>query len=84
PSAGTGLLAAVGGACGGTLSLNEVAPGRAALLDGLFPDADRTRHDGRHIHDLSADAGGFDVVLCNPPFSDLGEHLSAAFKALAD
>ena len=84
PSAGTGLLAAVGGACGGTLSLNEVAPGRAALLDGLFPDADRTRHDGRHIHDLCADAGGFDVVLCNPPFSDLGDHLSAAFMALAD
>ena len=84
PSAGTGLLAAVGGACGGTLSLNEVAPGRAALLDGLFPDADRTRHDGRHIHDLCPDGGGFDVVLCNPPFSDLGDHLSAAFMALAD
>ncbi|WP_339913146.1 bifunctional class I SAM-dependent methyltransferase/DEAD/DEAH box helicase [uncultured Brevundimonas sp.] len=84
PSAGTGLLAAVAGACGGTLSLNEVAPGRAALLDGLFPDADRTRHDGRHIHDLCADAGGFDVVVCNPPFSELGDHLSAAFKALAD
>ncbi|MDI1280041.1 bifunctional class I SAM-dependent methyltransferase/DEAD/DEAH box helicase [Brevundimonas sp.] len=84
PSAGTGLLAAVAEACGGHMSLNEIAPGRADLLDGLFPDADRTRHDGRHIHDLSTGAGGFDVVVCNPPFSDLGDHLSAAFKALAD
>ncbi|MGV9005921.1 MAG: strawberry notch-like NTP hydrolase domain-containing protein [Brevundimonas sp.] len=84
PSAGTGLLAAVAEACGGTLTLNELAPRRADLIDGLFPRADRTRHDGRHIHDLSAGAGGFDVVACNPPFSGLAAHLTAALKALAD
>ena len=37
PSAGTGLLAAVAEACGARLTLNEMAPGRATLLDGLFP-----------------------------------------------
>lgn len=84
PSAGTGLLAAVAEACGGTLTLNELAPRRAALIDGLFARADRTRHDGRHIHDLSTGAGGFEVVVCNPPFSDLANHLTAALKALAD
>ncbi|MDI1326990.1 MAG: strawberry notch family protein [Brevundimonas sp.] len=84
PSAGTGLIAAVAEACGGLLSLNELATGRADLLDGLFADADRTRHDGRHIHDLSTGSGAFDVVVCNPPFSDLAPHLMAALKALAD
>lgn len=84
PSAGTGLLAAVAEACGGVLALNEIAPGRADLLDGLFPAADRTRHDGRHIHDLSVGAGAFDVVVSNPPFSDLADHLEASLKALAD
>ena len=84
PSAGTGLIASVAEACGGLLSLNELATGRADLLDGLFPGADRTRHDGRHIHDLSAGSGEFDVVVCNPPFSNLAAHLTAALKALAD
>jgi protein-L-isoaspartate O-methyltransferase len=84
PSAGTGLLAVVAEACGGMLALNEIAPGRADLLDGLFPAADRTRHDGRHIHDLSVGAGAFDVVVSNPPFSNLADHLEASLKALAD
>ncbi len=84
PSAGTGLLAAVAEACGATLTLNERAIGRAALLDGLFPEAARTRHDGRHLADLLNDAGAFDVVICNPPFSDLAAHLAAALKCLAE
>ncbi|MBI2260857.1 MAG: strawberry notch family protein [Caulobacterales bacterium] len=84
PSAGTGLIAVVAEACGGVLSLNELATGRADLLDGLFPGANRTRHDGRHIHDLSAGSGEFDVAVCNPPFSNLAAHLTAALKALAD
>lgn len=84
PSAGSGLLAVVAEACGGALVLNEIAAGRADLLDGLFPSAERTRHDARHIHDLSRGAGGFDVVVTNPPFSDLADHLLASAKALAD
>ena len=83
-SAGTGLLASVAEACGALLTLNELAPARAALLDGLFPAADRHRHDGRRIQDLLDKAGSFDVVICNPPFSDLQAHLTAALKALAD
>jgi len=84
PSAGTGLLAAVAEACGGRLSLNEIAPGRAALLDGLFPRSARTRHDARHLADLLPDAGRFDVVLANPPFSDLVAHLVAGLRTLVD
>ncbi|MEQ7154248.1 strawberry notch-like NTP hydrolase domain-containing protein [Brevundimonas aurifodinae] len=84
PSAGTGLMAVVAEACGAVLTLNEIAPGRASLLDGLFPAATRTRHDGRHLADVLAEAGRFDVVVCNPPFSDLQSHLIAGLKALAD
>lgn len=84
PSAGTGLLAAVAEACGARLTLNEMAPGRATLLDGLFPAAARTRHDGRHLGDLLPEAGRFDVVLANPPFTDLAAHLVAGLKCLAD
>jgi protein-L-isoaspartate O-methyltransferase len=83
PSAGTGLIGVVAEACGGVLSLNELASTRAALLDGLFPKAVRTRHDGRRLHDLLPSSGAFDVALCNPPFSDLQAHLVAALKALA-
>nr|WP_314187554.1 strawberry notch family protein [uncultured Brevundimonas sp.] len=84
PSAGTGLLAVVAEACGASLTLNELAPTRAALLDGLFAKATRRRHDGRHLPDLLEDAGAFDVVVCNPPFSDLQAHLIASLKVLAD
>ena len=84
PSAGTGLIAAVAEACGGALWLNERADGRAALLDGLFPGARRSRLDGRHLHDLLDDAGRFDVAVCNSPFTDLERHLTAALGALAD
>ncbi len=84
PSAGTGLLAVLAEVCGGALTLNERAPGRAGLLDGLFPQAARTRHDGRHLADVLPEAGRFDVVLVNPPFSDLEAHLVTGLKALAD
>jgi len=84
PSAGIGLLAVVAEVCGGTLILNEIAPARAALLDGLFAGAARSRHDGRHLPDLLEQAGAFDVVVCNPPFSDLDAHLIAALNTLAD
>ncbi len=84
PSAGTGLLAVVAEACGGLLTLNELAPGRAALLDGLFALAKPSRHDARHLPDLLTQSGAFDVVVCNPPFSALQSHLIAALKVLAE
>ncbi|WP_287397664.1 strawberry notch-like NTP hydrolase domain-containing protein, partial [Brevundimonas sp.] len=84
PSAGTGLIAVVAEACGGVLTLNELADGRAELLDGLFAPAARSRVDGRYVQDLLPGAGGFDVAVCNPPFTDLEAHLTAAFAALAD
>lgn len=84
PSAGTGLIAVVAEACGGVLTLNELADGRAELLDGLFSSAARSRVDGRHVQDLLPGAGGFDVAVCNPPFTDLEAHLTAACAALAD
>lgn len=84
PSAGTGLIAVVAEACGGVLTLNERADGRAELLDGLFASAARSRVDGRHVQDLLPGAGGFDVAVCNPPFKDLEAHLTAASAALAD
>lgn len=84
PSAGLGLIAALAEACGGVLTLNEIAPGRAGVLDRLFPATDRLQVDGRHIHDLAETAGRFDVVLANPPFTDLEVHLTAGLKALAD
>ncbi len=84
PSAGTGLMAVVAEACGAILTLNEIAPGRAALLDGLFATATRTRHDGRHLADVLEGAGSFDVVLANPPFAALTAHLVAGLGSLAE
>ena len=83
PSAGTGLLAIVAEACGATLELNEIAPTRAALLDGLFPAASRTRHDAQHLADLLSSSGSFDAIVSNPPFQKLEAHLHAAIRALA-
>ena len=84
PSAGTGLLAIVAEACGATLELNEIAPTRAALLDGLFPAASRTRHDAQHLADLLSSSGSFDAIVSNPPFQKLEAHLHAAIRTLAD
>ena len=84
PSAGTGLIAIVAEACGGVLTLNELADGRAEMLDCLFASASRSRLDGRCVQDLLPGAGGFDVAVCNPPFTDLEAHLTGAFSALAE
>jgi hypothetical protein len=84
PSAGTGLLAILAESCGAQLTLNERAAGRAALLEGLFPLADRSAHDAAHLPDLLKAAGGFHVALVNPPFQHLEEHLLAALACLAD
>jgi hypothetical protein len=84
PSAGTGLMAVLAEGCGGALTLNELSDGRASLLDALFPQARRSRHDARRLPDLLSNSGSFPVVLVNPPFQHLDEHLMAAVAALAD
>jgi predicted RNA methylase len=69
PSAGTGMLAIHAELVGAALVLNELADGRAELLERLFPAAPVTRHDGASIDDrLDGDVIP-DVVLMNPPFS---------------
>ena len=84
PSAGTGLLAILAEACGAELTLNDRAAGRAALLDGLFPLAPRSRHDAVHLPDVLTTSGAFHVALVNPPFQQLEAHLRAAVGCLAD
>ena len=97
PSAGTGMLAvmadcALGTRAEGRLHLNEIAPARAGLLEGLFPNAQVTRHNAEAIADFLPGLRP-SVVLMNPPFSttpgvdkrragtDL-RHLRAAFAML--
>jgi hypothetical protein len=84
PSAGTGLLAVLGEACGADLTLNEPAETRAGLLDGLFPNAARSRQDAVHLRDILPGSGSFHAVIANPPFQHLEEHLHAALDCLAD
>ncbi|NIE81674.1 bifunctional class I SAM-dependent methyltransferase/DEAD/DEAH box helicase [Asaia sp. As-1742] len=69
PSAGTGLLALFAELAGASLTLNELAPGRADLLAALFPAARLFRHDAAQIHDYLPQTIQPDVVLMNPPFS---------------
>ena len=84
PSAGTGQMAVVAEALCARLALNELDGHRAALLDGLFPEAQRSRDDAAHLADTHDLAGSFDVVLANPPFSNLARHLVAGVRCLAD
>jgi len=84
PSAGIGLLAVLAEACGGGLTLNERAAGRAALLEGLFPLAARSHHDALHLPDVLKTSGAFHVALLNPPFQQLEAHLGAALLCLAE
>ena len=84
PSAGTGLIAVLAEACGAEVHLNEVAPTRAALLDGLFAAAYRTRHDAVHLADVLPQSGSFQAIVANPPFKVLEAHLQAALACLAE
>ena len=73
PSAGTGMLAvlaecALGRRAAGALHLNELAAVRAGLLEGLFPQAEVTRHNAEAIGDCLPHVRP-SVVLMNPPFS---------------
>ncbi len=87
PSAGTGLLAILTEASGGSLILNELADSRADLLSSLFPALSVSRFDAAQIHD-HLDAGAIpSVVLMNPPFSTManvaGKVQDAAFRHIA-
>ncbi|MHB1205727.1 MAG: strawberry notch-like NTP hydrolase domain-containing protein [Rhodospirillaceae bacterium] len=95
PSAGTGLLAVFAELAGAKLALNEIAEGRAAVLEKLFPRAPITRHDAAHIHDHLDIGLRPTVVLMNPPFSAAVNvearvadaalrHISSALARLAD
>ncbi|UVO35999.1 strawberry notch family protein [Bradyrhizobium arachidis] len=87
PSAGTGLLAILAELAGGSLMLNELAEGRAALLDDLFANVEVTRFDAAQIDDhLDANVAP-SVVLMNPPFSAVANvdrrMADAAFRHIA-
>ncbi len=84
PSAGTGLIAVLAEACGAQVSLNEIAPTRAALLDGLFASAPRSRHDAVHLADVLPQSGSYHAVVANPPFKQLEAHLHAGLDCLAE
>ncbi|MHC2628770.1 putative RNA methylase [Bradyrhizobium liaoningense] len=87
PSAGTGLFAILAELAGGSLMLNELAEGRAALLDHLFANVEVTRFDAAQIDDhLDANVVP-SVVLVNPPFSAVANvdrrMADAAFRHVA-
>jgi predicted RNA methylase len=71
PTAGTGMLAILAEMLGAGLILNELEPGRADVLELLFPKTDRSRHDAAQIDDYLAEGLRPSVVLMNPPFSVL-------------
>ena len=93
PSAGIGALVAVCGATPDQITLNEIDPTRADLLEGLWPGR-VSRHDGEFIDDLADDSVQPSVVLINPPFSSSGtrsgdqsmglRHLISAGKRLRE
>jgi hypothetical protein len=95
PSAGAGLLAVFAEMSGGSLVLNELAEGRAGLLDHLFPHTAVTRFDAAHIDDHLDGGIAPSVVLMNPPFSALANvdrpmadaafrHVASALARLSD
>jgi hypothetical protein len=69
PSGGTGLLAILPEMSCGSLVLNELAEGRAGLLDQLFPTIAVTRFDAAQIDDHLDASIAPSVVLMNPPSS---------------
>lgn len=87
PSAGTGLLAILASAAGGSLILNELADLRADLLSSLFPALAVTRFDAAQIDDHLDRATVPSVVLMNPPFSAMasvaGRVADAGFRHIA-
>jgi predicted RNA methylase len=87
PSAGTGLMAILAQAAGGSLILNELAETRADLLSSLFPAFPVTRFDAAQIDDHLVPEAVPSVVLMNPPFSVManveGRMADAALRHVA-
>ena len=71
PSAGTGMLAILAEMMGASVALNELEPGRADVLDRLFPQFRRSRFDAAQIDDYLPEGIVPSVILMNPPFSVL-------------
>jgi predicted RNA methylase len=67
PSAGTGLLAIFAELAKARLALNEIADGRAGLLERLFRGVAVARHNAEQIHDRLDAHIRPSVVLMNPP-----------------
>ncbi|WP_338736657.1 strawberry notch family protein [Asticcacaulis sp. DW145] len=95
PSAGTGMLAVLAEMMGAGLVLNELEPGRADVLDLLFPKAERSRFDAAQIDDYLDPVLKPSVILMNPPFSVLKgvtgsvrgaamKHIRSSLARLAD
>jgi predicted RNA methylase len=95
PSAGTGLLAILAELAGASLTLNELAQERAALLSLLFPAIQVSRFDGAQIDDHLDPSVAPSVVLMNPPFSAMANvdrrmpdaalrHVASALARLRD
>lgn len=84
PSAGHGMMAVIAEALGGIVHLNELSDARFSVLEKLFKSSNRTKLNGKHLNNLLEDAGSFDVVLSNPPFTDIDDHIEAGMKSLAD
>ncbi|WP_271611468.1 strawberry notch-like NTP hydrolase domain-containing protein [Bradyrhizobium sp. CCBAU 21360] len=95
PSAGTGLLAILAELAGGSLMLNELAEGRAELLDHLFANVEVTRFDAAQIDDHLDASIVPSVILMNPPFSAVANvdrrmadvafrHIASALARLCD
>ena len=82
PSAGTGLLAILAEMMGAGLILNELEPGRADLLDLLFPKTKRSRFDAAQIDDYLDPSLKPSVILMNPPFSVL-KGVTGTFRGAA-
>ncbi|TDX20976.1 strawberry notch-like NTP hydrolase domain-containing protein [Rhodovulum visakhapatnamense] len=87
PSAGTGLMAILAQAAGGSLILNELADTRADLLGQLFPAFAVTRFDAAQIDDHLVKDAVPSVALMNPPFSVManvsGRVADAAYRHVA-
>ncbi len=92
PSAGTGSLALMAEAAGASVLLNELDPGRRALLSASRKQS-VTGHDAEFIADLLDCEAAPNVVLMNPPFTSSStrndpamalRHVLSAVKALRE
>lgn len=75
PSAGTGAHAIHGEMAGATVIVNELAAGRADLLQRHWPQWRQFREDGEQLHNILPPDIQPTVIVMNPPFSRTGGRL---------